>query len=412
MTGLAAPRISYGSVLGDREFRAVFIADAVSLLGDQIARIAVAVLVLDRTGSAFAASATYACSYLSWLIGGPVLSAIADLLPRRRTMVTADVARALLVGLLVIPGMPIPVIFILILAVGFLSPPFEAARSALLADVLAEDRYVVGNALINTMGQLAQVGGFVLGGGLVAALGSHGALLVDALSFALSALLLVVVVRDRPLPPRDAQGESFRNALTGGVRVIAADRNLAALLGWSVLVAGVTIPPEGLAVAVARNQGGGSLAAGVLTAAVPGGFVVGSWLLLRLAPPTRRRLFPWLALLSSAPLALSSLASGLTQLGVLWAVAGLGTSLATVANPLFVQAVPRELRGRAFGVAATAMMTMQGVVLLAAGALAEYVGARGAVSALAVAGLALLIGATLFTAFTHKSDVVRDHLGR
>jgi MFS family permease len=384
-----APGASYGSVLRDREFRAVFLSDAVSVVGDQVARIAVALLVYERTGSPLAASATYACTYLSWLLGGPVLSAIADRLPRRRVIVTTDLARAVLVGLLVLPGLPTAVLFAVLVAVGLLSPPFEAARSALMADILEGDRYVVGNALIGTTGQAGQVGGFVVGGALVAALGTRGALLVDAVTFAVSALLFVGLVRDRPLD-RAPVREPALSALTTGVRVVLRAPELRALVAWGALSAAVTIPPEGLAVAVAGDLHGGSFSAGVLTATVPAGFVVGSWLLLRQPADRRRALFPWLVAGSAALLALSPWLHAIWQVAVVWTVAGAGTALQTVANSSFVQAVPRELRGRAFGVAATVLMAVQGLALLVAGAAAERLGARGAVCAVALAGLVVL----------------------
>ena len=394
MSDVEAPPASYGSVLGDREFRAVFLSDTVSVVGDQVARIAVALLVYDRTGSPLAASATYACTYLAWLLGGPVLSALADRLPRRRVIVTADVARAALVGLLVLPGLPTALVFAALVAVGLMSPPFEAARSALMADILIGDRYVVGNALIGTTGQAGQVGGFVVGGALVAALGTRGALFVDAVTFAVSAVLFVALVHDRPVPPAPT-AERGLQALATGFRVVSGGRDLRALVGWGALAAAVTIPPEGLAVAVAQDLHGGSVTAGVLTATVPAGFVIGSWLLLRLPGSRRRALFPWLVGASAGLLALSPLLHSVWLLAALWTVAGAGTALQTVANSAFVQAVPRALRGRAFGVAATILMAVQGVVLLAAGALAEPLGAVGAISALAVAGLVVLAAALL-----------------
>ena len=69
---------------------------------------------------------------------------------------------------------------------------------------------------------------------------------------------------------------------------------------------------------------------------------------------------------------------------------GLGNALQLVANSGFVQAVPPPLRGRAFGIAGTALMAVQGVVLLGSGALAEVVDPRAAVALLA-AGCLLVV---------------------
>lgn len=384
----------YRTVLRVGEFRALFLADTASVVGDQVARIAVAVLVFERTRSPLAASATFACSYLSWLLAGPLLSAVADRVPRRRVMVAGDVARAALVLFLVVPGVPLAVVFGALLLVGLLGPPFEAARSALLADVLDGDRYVVGNALLGTVFQVGQIAGFLVGGALVQALGTRPALVVDAATFLVSGLLVLARVRERPVIRDDDAG----NALSAGARLVLGSPELRSLLGWGLAVALVTVPPDGLAVAVAAESGNGALLTGVLIATLPVGFMLGSLLVLRLPVERRRALFPALVLVSSASLALSPLLDDVRLLAVAWTVAGVGMTLQTVANSAFVQAVPPALRGRAFGVAASALMAVQGVALLVTGALAGVLGARGAVAVPAVAvggGLLVLLATRL-----------------
>ncbi len=379
----------YREVLRDREYRAIFLADGLSVVGDQVTRLAVALLVFDRTGSALAAAATYACSFLSWLVGGPVLSALADRLPRRRLMISCDAARALLVLLLVVPGLPLAVIFGVLVSVGLLAPPFDAARSALLADVLEGDRYVVGNALSGAVGQAGQVVGFVMGGALVALIGTQGALLVDASTFVLSAVLLGTGVRERPVAG-GGRTAGLQSELSAGLRLVLGTSQLRILLGWGVLIAAMTIAPEGLAVTVADGMGGGAAAAGVLTAAVPAGFLLGSWLVLRLPPSRRRTLFPWLTLLSGVALATTPWLDSLSLVAAAWTLAGIGTALQLIANAAFVQAVPAHVRGRAFGVAGTVLMATQGLVLLVGGALADRIGAQTTVAVLAVGGLGVL----------------------
>lgn len=395
----AAPlaRQGYRDVLRDAEYRAIFLADGLSSVGDQITRLAVALLIFDRTGSALLASATYACSYLSWLVGGPVLSVLADRLPRRRLMITCDVARALLVLLLVVPGLPLWVLFAVLVLVGLLAPPFDAARSALLADILEGDRYVVGNALSGLVGQGAQVVGFLLGGALVTLLGTTGALLIDASTFALSALLLLVAVRERPVRSTAGPAGRLGHELTAGARLVAGSKELRRLLGWGVLIAAITIAPEGLAVSVADELGGGPAWAGLLTAAVPAGFLIGSYVVLRVAPARRPRMFPWLVLLSGLSLAVSPLLEHLWLIVGLWMLAGVGTALQLIANSAFVQAVPPHLRGRAFGVAGTALMAIQGAVLLAAGGLADVMGPRSSIAVTALVGVVLLAAAGVST---------------
>ena len=379
--------MTYRDVLTDRDLRALLVSDGLSTLGDQVARIAVALLVLDRSGSALAASATYALSYLTWMLAGPLLSGLSDRYPRRALMVLCDLLRAALVALLAIPGLSLWWVFGLLTLVGVLAPPSEAARSALLADLLTGERYVVANALSNIVGQAGQVFGFLLGGALVVAIDVEGALLVDAATFLVSAVLVRLLVAEQPFERIRTAGGSARVEAVAGVRLVMGDARLRALLGWGLLTACAVIATEGLAVSVADEGGGGPFAAGVLTAAVPVGFLVGSALLLRVPPVRREALFPWLVVSSCLPLLATAVVSDLRLLAVLWVLAGMGNSLQLVANSAFVQAVPAHLRGRAFGFAGAALFAVQGVVLLVAGGLAELAGPRPAVAMVAAGAL-------------------------
>ena len=357
-----AARCRTRAVLRDREFRAVLLADALSTVGDQIARIAVALLVLERSGSAFAASATYACSYLTWLVGGPFLTAIADRYPRRRVMVVCDLLRMALIACLAVPGTPLWAVFAVLVLVGLLAPPFDAARSSLCADLLTGEHYVVGNALLNAVVQAAQLrrlrrrrrarrGARRRGG--AARRRRH------LRPVGLAARGAGARAPSRAASAHDSGTTRLRQA-AAGFTLLRRTPRLRVLLCWGLLSSAAVIAPEGLAVAVAAEAGRGPLAAGVLTASVPAGFLVGTWLVLRLPPERREPLFPVLVAGSCAPLLLTAVVEDVVVLVVLWTLAGVGNALQLVANSAFVQAVPAHLRGRAFGVAGTLLMAVQG----------------------------------------------------
>src|SRR5689334_13555078 len=90
-------RVTFRDVLANREFRALYVAQALSVVGDQLARIAVAWLIFDRSGSPLLTALSLGLSYLPWAVGGPLLGAYADRFPRRDVMVLCDAARAVLV---------------------------------------------------------------------------------------------------------------------------------------------------------------------------------------------------------------------------------------------------------------------------------------------------------------------------
>ena len=394
---------SYRSVLAERQFRALLTAESLSVVGDQVARIAVALLVLDRSGSAFAASATYAASYLTWLVGGPFLSAVADRFSRQRTLVVCDVLRMVLIASLAVPDVPLWAVFTVLVLVGLLAPPFDAARASLVVDLLPGDRYVVGNALTNAVGQAGQLVGFVAGGALVGLIGVSGALLADAATFGASAVLLATRVSELPRGGEVLPAPGSRAAeLVAGFSTIAGDARLRTLLAWGLLSASAVIATEGLAAAIAKQDGHGAFVAGVLTAAVPAGFLLGSWAVLRVPAARRERLFPSMVAASCVPLLLTPFVEDVVLLTVLWVTAGVGNAVQLVANSSFVQAVPAHLRGRAFGVAAALLMAVQGVLLLAVGALAEATGPRVPVAVVAAATLVLVPALALLSPPLHR----------
>ena len=78
-----------------------------SVAGDQLARVAITLLVFQRTGSALLAAITFAASIVPTFVGGVTLSGLADRLPRRQVMIACDLARVVLVAVMAIPGMPV-----------------------------------------------------------------------------------------------------------------------------------------------------------------------------------------------------------------------------------------------------------------------------------------------------------------
>lgn len=379
----------FRDVLADRRFRAVWLAQLLSVVGDQVARVALAVLVFTETASAALTALTYALTFLPDLVAGPLLSGLADRYPRRATMVVTDLARAALVASMAVPGMPFGALCVLLVGVQMLAAPFLAARAAVLPALLEGDRYVAGNAMITTTYQVAQVLGFALGGPLVALVGVSSALLVDALTFVCSAVVLVRGVPEtRAAAPSTRTGES----LVAGVRVVRADRRLGALIALACVSAFV-VTIEGLAAPYAAELGAGATTVGLLMAAHPLGAAVGIVVLTRLVTPARRaRLLGPLAVASCVPLVVSAFAPGVPLLVALWVASGLACAYQAPANATFVAAVPDARRGQAFGLAVTALRVTQGLGVAAAGVVAE---ATHPSTAVALAGAVGLLAAAL-----------------
>ncbi|MGY1688709.1 MFS transporter [Geodermatophilus sp. SYSU D01105] len=383
------------------EYRPLFGSYLLSTIGDELARVALTVLVYQRTSSPLLSAITFGISYLPWLLGGPLLSTLADRFPRHRVLIATDVARALLVAGMAIPGTPLPVLLALLLLVALGAPPFESARSALMADVLDGDRYAVATSLTNVAGQVSQVVGFALAGALVAVLSPSTVLLLDAATFVVSAVWLWARLERRPAPDAGTPGEDrprsiWRDAAEG-LRLIGRTPRLRAIIALTWIGTLFANAAEGVAAPLVDQLGQGATQVGLLLAANPLGVTVGGLLIARAVTQDRReRLVPGLVVLSLAPVALAGLVALWADPGrgayllvvALMFVAGLGAAWGIPLNVAFVQAVPQAFRGRAFGVAVSGLYGVQGLGVLAAGFAAEGL-SPGAVVAL-VGGVGLV----------------------
>jgi MFS family permease len=383
---------TYRALFADSEFRALWLAQAISLTGDQLARVAIASLVYTETRSSFVTALVYAITYLPWLIGGPLLSGLADRYPRRAVMVTCQLLSAGLVAAMAVPGMPLTVLASLLFLVILLESPFLAARASLLVDVLPDDRYVLASAMNQLTVQGSQVLGFAAGGALVLLLDPTGALLLDAASFLLAAALVRFRVRRRPAAGGSEELGSSLQRMRTGARVVFRDPRLRGLvlLAW---LATFWVVPEGLA---APYGDGKPTAVGLLLAAQPAGSVIGGlWLTRLVRPTTRLELMGPLAVLSCVPLLFFAASPPMPVAVALLVVSGIGTTYNLPANAAFMQALPAQRRGQAFGLVSAGLVAGQGLSITAAGAIAEVVspglvitvaGALGLAAALSLSG--------------------------
>jgi len=404
MVGEVVERARWRDVFGHAEFRALFLAGVLSVAGDQLARVALSVLVFERTESAGLTALTYALTYVPDLVFGPLLAGFADRYPRRRVMIIADLARAVLVAAMALDALPLWAVIVLLIALQAFGSPFNAARAATLPVVLPGDHYVLGKAANDMVVQFSQVLGFGTGGLAVLAVGTSGGLLLDSATFLLSAALITFGVQRRPAPAAAQESteprKSYFKDLAAGTSLVLRTPRLRALVALAT-VAGFYVTVEGLAVPYANEIGGGTeytAAAGLLLAASPAGAVLGMWLITLWPPERRMRLIGPLAVAACVPLIFCALKPGLLPTVGLWALSGLASAYHLPTSAAFVQAVPDHQRGQAFGVASTALKSSQGIGILAAGLIAESTSPSLALALMGAAGvLAALVAGTAWT---------------
>lgn len=385
-TTLPAPeKTGYGPVFAVREFRAVFLAHALSLLGVVVSEIALTVLVYGLTGSPLLSALVFALGFLPYLVGGTLLSGVADRFPPRRVLVVCDLVCAGCAALMALPATPVAALLVLRCVIAAVSPVFSGTRMATLTDILGDgDLFVLGRSLLRIVSQSAVLVGFGVGGVLLTVVPPRGALAVTLGTFLASALLLRLGTRRRPA--RAGGGALVRYSLSGA-RQVLADRRIRALLLLLWVPPMFVVAPEALAAAYADEAGVGTVWIGLLMCAMPVGTIAGElYAGAALSPAARSRIVLPLAGAGLLPLLLYPFHPGLGWILLVLVIAGSAGAYTLGLDRWFVDAVPEELRGRAMTVHTAGLMTIQGVGMALAGAAAEFWAVSTVVGGVGVVG--------------------------
>jgi MFS family permease len=272
-------------LLGVRDFRLLFVGQSLSTFGDAAATIAVAFAVLGIGGSASELGIALAARYVPLagflLVGG----VIADRLPRRRLMLSSDVVRALSQGalavLLLSDAAHVWQVVVLQAIYGTAEAFFTPSITGLVPEIVSADRLQEANSLLRSTFSLSLIVGPALGGLLIVRTGPEGAIVADAATFAISAMLLCQL-RPRAAAHGAPQRVRLIADLKEGWAEIRARRWLSLTIGNATLFNAFAIPaivvlgPE-----LAQSEFGGVGAWSLIVAMVGAGSVVGSVASLR-----------------------------------------------------------------------------------------------------------------------------------
>jgi predicted MFS family arabinose efflux permease len=390
-----ARRPSFREVFANPEFRALWISYVLSMGGDRLALVALTLLVYDRSKSPLLAAITFAAGFVPYLFGGMFLSGFADRLPRRTVMVVCDLARCALVAVMLVPAVPLGAMIALLYAVTLLQPPFDASRSAIVREVSSKDSYPLAMAIMGSTSRAVLVAGSAAGGLVVALFGARPALGADAATFVASALLVRFGLHARPAPAPSEGGPKPLGQLADGVRLVFGDPALRMLVGLGWLAAFYEVP-EGIAAPYAGRLGGGAVAAGLLLATSQLGAGITTPLFTKkIGPLTRLRWMAPMAVLACGILVVTVLRPNLIVSMALFALSNSFAMYQVAANTAFVERIPNEKRGQAFGLANAGLVVGQGVAFAVAGAAAEVVppstvvALSGGIGAVIACGLAI-----------------------
>ncbi len=358
---VATERARFRDLVASPEFTVVMASRVVSMLGTMVAQVGMSVLVYQRTGSPAMSALTFTVGFVPYLLGGVLFGGATDRWPVRRTLVLCEVLGGVLFLVASLPGIPAWGLLALAFGEGLVAPVFGGAQASLLPALLGGGpRYVLGRASLRIIAQGAQLVGLAGGGVLLAAIGARSALLLDAVSFFVSAAVLRAGLRAHR-PVRAAAGSLVRDSLRG-LRAVLSHRATRRLLLFRWLVPTCGLAPEALAVPYVAATHGSHRMLGLYMAAIPAAMVLADLVAGRLlGPAAQSRLVVPGAAVTAAPL-LGFLAEPPPQVAVgLLVLVGLGYCHGLAVDAKLLRAAPADLLSRALAVDQAGLMFLQGL---------------------------------------------------
>ncbi len=319
-------RPPHASLWRHREFLKYWAASAISDVGSQITTLALPLMAAVTLGaSAWQMGVLSASGSAATLLVGLFAGVCADRFRRRPILIAADVGRAILLATIPVAALSgvlrIELLYVVALTAGTLTVLFDVAHLAYIPALVGREQLIDGNSKLETTWSVAQVAGPGIGGVLVSWLTAPIAILVDAVSFLVSALCLARIrTPEPPLVPADTRG--VFHEIVEGLRVVFAHRLLRVLAGCSATTS--FFGQMFLAVYVlymTRDLGLAAMGVGLVLATGGVGSLVGSLV----AGPATRRFGPGRTMIAA------QLGFGLTGLAVPLAV-----FVPAVALPLIV----------------------------------------------------------------------------
>ena len=392
------------SLLRNRSLAAVLVAELVSLTGSAMTFVALPWFVLVTTGSTAKMGWVLAAELLPvGLLGIPSGSVIAHL-GAKRTMNLADAARVPLMTAIPVLHWTGHLSFPLLLAMTFLlgcfMAPYYASSRLILPEVIGEDEQLVaqGSAFVQAATQVTQLGGPILGGLLIAWISAPAVLLIDAMTYAFSFVVILIFVR----AGRGVAADESSRGLLAGLRYVLRDPLLGPMMAAAAFmnfIAQALIAM--LPVLVLRRFDADAKIVGFLFAAFGAGALIGSVIAANVV-----RKVPLLKLAGGAILVMAVplwlLALDLPWPLVIVVLAAFGVCAPLVNAPvmgLLTVRTPEALRPKVM----TAVMTLSVVIgplgFLAVGQSLQYVGMS--VLFLAIAA-GFTVGAVAFSAAVRR----------
>lgn len=368
-TGVFAP-------LRVADFRRLWLGQVVSVVGDKIHTIAMAMMVYAITGSMLQMGVMLGVTLLPAALFGLPAGVYVDRWDRRTTMIVADIIRAVVVvSIPYVVGFGIGWAYVLAFIASTVSLFFVPAKRSLIPDIVSPNQLMAANSLDNGSEAVAEIVGLALGAAVVASVGYSWAFTIDGITFIISAGCIALIRYRKPFDPLFSEEHDLVAETLEGVRAIWASDVLRPLTG--VYVASATFAAASIAVCYAlalQRFDAGAPGIALLDGASAVGMLVGAVLVGRAGPGRAGAKFLAGMALFGFVFSLVALASNLWSAMVLLTAAGIANMFFFIpATTLFQTRSAASVRGRVMAANTTATRIAMVLGIVAAGAVADKV---------------------------------------
>jgi MFS family permease len=360
-------------------FARLYLAQLASFAGDWFATVALLGMALEMTGSSALASVVLALQTGGFAVAAPLAGMVADRIDRRKLLVAVDLARVPVALAFLLAREPetlwIAFVAVLLLAVG--AAFFEPTSSASLPNLVEPEDLPTANVLIGSAWGTMLAIGAALGGLVAVTLGRDAAFVVNALSFVVSAALILGIRRPLQLPrePHHPPPGGIADAVLTAVR-FARERRIVGAFLLTKTSFGIGTGIVALLAVFGRTVfEAGDVGIGVLFAARGLGALAGPFMARALMGTDDRGLLRgigWAFVTLTLAYALFPLAPGIGVAALCVFVAHCGGGAQWTFSTLGLQrATPDAIRGRVFSVDYGLVTLVIALSTLLAGVLAD-----------------------------------------
>ncbi|MFN8619787.1 MAG: MFS transporter [Chloroflexota bacterium] len=401
--------MSERSLWRDRDFRLVLGGQSVSALGDAITMTALPLIVVALTGSGVAMGVVGVLQTLPNLLFGLPAGALADRWDRRRIIIGADLGRALLTALVPLSYLlgwdTMAVILLVVFPMACLQVLFMAAWTSMMPALVGRDQMARASGWTEATLSIAFIIGPAIAGVLVSVIGAPATLLLDAVSFTISAGAMALVHRRLRADRVDTHPHLLRD-VQEGLRYLVRQPTLRVMVGFAGLVSIATAPLTTAAIFyLAVDRSAGADVVGIVLALYSVGYLLGALGAAKLAKARLGRVM----LIANALSGLALIGFAVIEVpavqGLLAIVGGLGQALWLVPYITLRSTItPDRLLGRVSATARMVSLGMQPVGLFIGGVALDAVGGGPTIIAIGLISLAIS-GVFAFSASLREARV-------